>query len=169
MKKTFGTLLILFSIAIFGQVVHKTIIFKQNVTGFLKRAADANTIDLAQGELDKAINYLEANHLTTGYTSILWQTPDEDIDFWYRNLVASRDELISLKTDSPLERTNVLIKLRETLLDHGKKLKVTVPRGLSVYPNNGAYALGMSCGIVAGLTGLVMITYNEEEEKKHRT
>lgn len=43
---------------------------KQNVSGFLKRAADANTIELANQELTKALDYLEANNLTSGYTSI---------------------------------------------------------------------------------------------------
>ena len=39
-----------------------------SMTGYLKRAADANTIILANEEFSKAISYLESNNLTSGYT-----------------------------------------------------------------------------------------------------
>lgn len=117
MKTLLSILLILASIGIFGTRISKKVVFEQNVKGYLKRAGDANTIELANVELTKALDYLEANNLTSGYTSILWKTPDEDIDFWYRNLKASQRELQTLNSESPLERTNVLMKLRETLLD----------------------------------------------------
>ena len=160
--------MIVISILIFGMRISKGIELKQNVTGYLKRAADANTINLAEEELSKAIGYLESNDLTSGYTSILWKTPDEDIEFWYRNLKASQVELQNLNSESALEKTNVLIKLRETLVDQGQKTKVTVPRGLSVYPNNKLWALLMTIAIVAGSFG-IMIPVSEAEKKKKNT
>jgi len=48
---------------IFGFRISKNIEFKQNVSGYLKRAADANTIALANQELTKVIDYLEANNI----------------------------------------------------------------------------------------------------------
>lgn len=168
MKNSIGIVLILISILIFGMRISKGIELKQNVTGYLKRAADANTIALAEEELSKAIGYLESNDLTSGYTSILWKTPDEDIEFWYKNLKASQVELQNLNSESALERTNVLIKLRETLVDQGQKTKVTVPRGLSVYPNNKLWALLMIIAIVAGFFG-IMIPVSEAEKKKKKT
>ena len=109
----------------------------------LKRAADSNTIPMAEQELTTAIAYLDANHVTTGYTSILYQSPSEDIGFWYGNLTASLARLKSVPADaSLLEQSNLLLKLRETLLDHGKDGEsVTSPEGLSIYPDNSAFNL----------------------------
>ncbi len=42
--------------------------------------------------------------MTSGYTSILWQTPDEDIGFWYTNLKASQQELQNLQSNNALEK-----------------------------------------------------------------
>ena len=156
MKNLLSIVLILVSIVLFGLRISKGIQFEQNVEGYLKRATDANTIELAEQELTKAIDYLEANDLTSGYTSILWKTPDEDIDYWYRNLKASQTELRNLKTDSALEQANVLIKLRETLVDVGESTKVNVPDGMSVYPNNALWAILTFIGFIAGSAGLLI-------------
>jgi len=164
MKKLLSILLILVSIGIFGIRISKKVVFEQNVKGYLKRAGDANTIELATTELTRALDYLEANDLTSGYTSILWKTPDEDIDFWYRNLKASQRELQTLNSESPLEKTNVLMKLRETLLDVGESTKVTVPDGLAVYPNNWLWAVLISIAILAGFIG-IMIPFMEADKK----
>ena len=86
---------------------------QQDFTGHLKRASDANRIELAEQELGTAVKYLEDNNLTSGYTSILWQTPDEDIKFFYDNLKGAHEELKSIPdTVSLLESSNQLIKLR---------------------------------------------------------
>lgn len=119
----------------------KSISFNRNCSGYLERAANANTVEIAKKELNTAILYLEKNDLTEDYTSIFFTTPDEDIGFWYNNLKASHAELESLPKDATaLEMTNVLMKLRETLMGHGEKGSyVTVPDGLSRYPNNGIF------------------------------
>jgi hypothetical protein len=166
MKYAISVVLILISFAIFGVRIAKKIEFKQNVTGYLKRAADANTIPLAEEELTKVIVYLENNNLTTGYTSILWKTPDEDIDFWYRNLKASQHELQNLQSESALERTNVLMKLRETLMDSGERTSVTVPEGIAVYPNNKLWALLMLLALVSGFTGFVILVTALDKAQK---
>lgn len=167
MKNTINILLLLIAITIVGFRIMKGIEFKQNVKGYLKRAADANTIEIANEELTKVIDYLEANNLTSGYTSILYKTPDEDIGFWYRNLKASQNELQNLNSTSALEKTNVLMKLRETLVDSGKKARVTVPDGVTYYPNNLFWAvLGWTA---AGIVAYLFIFYGyklEEYEKK---
>jgi hypothetical protein len=166
MNKIINILLLLLFLGACGARIYKGILFKQNVTGYPKRAADANTIDLAQTELQRAIQYLEANQLTTGYTSILYRTPDEDIDFWYRNLKASEEELTTLQSTSALEKTNVLMKLRETLLDTGEKTRVTVPEGLAVYPNNGLWAILMTLALLGGFGAFINWTYQYEKAKK---
>ncbi len=161
MKNILSIVLILISLVIFGMRIAKSVEFKRNVSGLLKRAAAANTIQLADEELSKAIQYLEKNKMTSGYTSILYETPDEDIDFWYRNLKASQNELQTLNSDSALEKANVLIKLRETIIG---KSRVTVPDGLSVYPNNKFWAFLMSIAILAGFIG-IMIPVIESDRK----
>jgi hypothetical protein len=131
--------------------------FDRNVEGHLKRAADANTIELAEEELAGVIAYLEQTGMTTGYTSILWRTPDEDIGFWYRNLKASLDELRKApKEATQLENSNLLIKLRETLVDHGRSIEVTVPPGASIFPNNAVYSWWSIFGFVMGIIGVIV-------------
>lgn len=138
MKAFFVTFLIGVSLFIIGSAIVKSVHLKQDCTGYLQRAANANTVETAQVELKTAIDYLEANNLTTGYTSVWYRTPDEDIAFWYNNIKASYTELLSLPEQAtPLEKSNMLMKLRETLTDNGEGGSyVTVPGGLSRYPNN---------------------------------
>ena len=166
MKNMLSVILILISFTLFGIRISKKIELKQNVSGYLKRAADANTIELANEELVKVINYLEANNMTSGYTSILYKTPDDDIDFWYRNLKASQNELQNLNTESALEKTNVLIKLRETLLDTGKKTSVTIPRGLAVYPDNKLWAFLMSIATLSIFASLILLAIAADKKAK---
>ena len=151
MKAVLAIFLTLLSLSVFTVVTVKSIQLKQNCTGYLERAASANTVEEANVQLTKAIDYLEARELTTGYTSVLWRTPDEDIAFFYRNLKASQSELSKVdSTTTALERTNVLMKLRETLMDsYDGSDVITCPDGLSRYPNNTGW------GILMWLAGLI--------------
>ena len=137
----YGILLCLPAILWCGLRIYNRVVFEIHCEGHLKRAADANTVDIASKELADAIKYLETNKMTEGYTSVLWKTPSEDVGFWYQNLKSSHKELSKVTPQTvQLERTNVLMKLRETLLDHGDEGDhVTCPNGISVFPNNAAY------------------------------
>ena len=118
----------------------KCIQFDQQCGGFLKQAADANSVELAERQLDMVIDYIEKNGLTSGYTSVIYRTEDENIGYWYENLKTCQKELSQTKGNSTLENTNVLMKLRESLTDvseHGTVL--TIPSGISVYPNNAVF------------------------------
>ena len=127
------------------------------VAAHIKRAADANTVELAIQEMKTVVAYLEARGMTSSYTSVLYRTPDEDIGFWYQNLKASLGELEKITPETTqLERSNILIKLRETLLDHGQSVSVTQPSGISIYPNNVAYAWFGWLGLVAAIGGAVL-------------
>ena len=138
MKQFTIILLTILALAGTGAVIYQRIDFKQNCSGRLERAANANTVELAVKELDAAIKYAEANGYTTGYTSVIYRTPDEDVEYWYNNLCASRKELLNLSdSTSTLEKTNTLMKLRETLTDIDKYgTHVIYPDGLQFYPNN---------------------------------
>lgn len=143
MKLFIAFLLTILCLSIVGVRIEKSVSLDQNCTGYLKRAADANTVETAKEQLQKSIKYLEENNLTSGYTSVLWKTPDEDIEFWYKNLKASESELLKVDSStSSLEKTNLLMKLRETLLDNGEKGdNLTVPDGLSRYPSNAIWGV----------------------------
>lgn len=131
--------IILFLISLVAPVfsIVKSIQFDQECGGFLKQAADASSVELAERQLNLAINYIEKNNLTSGYTSILYKTEDENIGFWYENLKVCQKELAETKGNSTLENTNVLMKLRESLTDYSEKgTKLTIPEGIGRYPNN---------------------------------
>jgi len=135
------------------------ILFQIGCTDRLKRAADSNTIELAKEELTAAISYLEEMNFTKGYTkgytSVLYKTPDEDIGFWYKNLNSSLNELKNVNPEaSQLEKSNILLKLRETILDNSPNgISVTSPAGISKYPFNTFFALWgwLSCIVSAFL------------------
>lgn len=158
-KVLIGVLSLIFAFTIIGWSKILSIQMQRNCTGYLKRAADANTVETAKDQLHKAIAYLEENNLTKGYTSAIYNTPDEDIAFWFNNLKSSEQELdkvINSKTSSSTETSNVLMKLRETLIDNGEKGDhLTVPDGLSRFPNNLvwgifrilAYGVVIICGL----------------------
>lgn len=141
-----------------GIRIVSSIQFNRGCEGYLKRAADANNVELAVKQLEIALEYIENNRLTTGYTSVLYQTPDEDVGFWYANLKISLDELKKVDLNATqLEKSNLLIKLRETLLDQGSdKTSVTIPEGISIYPKNVAMAwFGWISSILAVIMSIV--------------
>lgn len=153
MKLFVAIILTIISLGISTTVIVKSISFNQNCGGYLKRAADANTIEMAQTELKRTLDYLEENNITKGYTSVMWRTPDEDIEFWYNNIKTSYVELEGLSdTTTSLEKSNILIKLRETLMDSGESgSHITVPEGISRFPNN------LMWGILMWVAVLIMI------------
>jgi hypothetical protein len=109
----------------------------------LKRAADANTISLEKQELQTAVKYLEDNKLTEGSTKMIFDYPRYELGFFYANLRASLTELDTISPQaSQLEKSNVLLKLRETLIDHGSYGdSVTCPEGITVFPHQWFYLL----------------------------
>ena len=120
----------------------KSVQFDFDCKAYLKRAADANTVELAKGELGKAIEYIEDNKLTEGVISIFLENPANDLGFWYQNIKSAYEELDNLgENSSALEKTNVLMKLRESLTDSsdGDSTSVITPEGITVYPNNVIY------------------------------
>jgi hypothetical protein len=133
------------------------VVYDINCGDYLKRAADANTIEIAKTQLDIAISYMKENKLTNGYTSILYKGPSEDIGFWYTNIISSREELNKVEDKTTqLEKTNILMKLRETLLDNSQGGQcVTEPQGISVYPHNMLFAISFLFSTILTLLGMV--------------
>jgi hypothetical protein len=155
LRRIGAVLLILPIMALTGWRVGVTLEYGRSIEGRLKRAADANTVEMAERELQAALTVMEARGMTSGYSSVFYQTPDDDIGYWHNNLKTSLEELEALPQDaSPLEKSNMLLKLRETILDHDSDGEsVTAPSGISVFPHNKLYALLcilFSCMAVGG-------------------
>jgi hypothetical protein len=119
------------------------IVFRKEIGGYMENAAAANTIELATKEMEKVMAAIDTKKYPPGFTSSLYNTPDEDVGFWVTNMRSSLEELKQIKSDAAsLEKSNVLIKLRETLTEKEKdKSSVRVPDGISVYPHNTLFAL----------------------------
>lgn len=151
MKKFFIIISIVVALIMPAIIVVKHIQFSQDCSGYLKQAADANSVELAIDRLNIAIDYIEENNLTSGYTSVIYKTEDENVGFWYKNIVTCRDELISCVNGSQFEQTNTLMKVRESLIDNGERGDtLTVPSGISRYPNNLGYAIFLIMGFILG-------------------
>ena len=117
--------------------------YDREVSGHLKRAADANQIALAITEVEDALKGMDERGLDCGkakecYTSVLYTTPDEDIGFWRTNIKQTLGDLEAVPADANhLVVSNTLMKVRETLLDSGEAGDhVTDPDGVSLYPSN---------------------------------
>ena len=141
-----------------GSRVYRDVIFERQVTGRIKRAADANSVKLAKQELEAVLKFLDLGNVKEGYTSILYTTPDEDVTFWYNNLLTCYQQLKDLSVDTKQsEQDMVLMKLRQTLLDHdGGKEVVTQPKGISIFPNNTVWAFWGIFGSLLGIVGAIL-------------
>ena len=158
MKKYAKTFLIIsiISTLLFGSWatvrIVKSVQFNFDCQAYLKRAANANTIELAKTELGKAIEYVESNNLTKGVVSVFLKNPANDIGFWYQNMKLAYEELDALpENTSSLEKTNVLMKLRESLTDNDSTgaTSVITPSGITIYPNNMMYFVWSMFSIIA--------------------
>lgn len=153
-----GVLIILGAIVPVISLV-KSVKFDQQCGGYLKQAADANTVELALDRVNIALNYIEANKLTDGYTSVLWKTEDDNVGYWYANIKACQAELTdAIDAESQLEKSNVLMKVRESLTDNGEKgTKLTFPDGISRYPNNLLFGILNWLSVVLLVIGLSIV------------
>lgn len=144
----------------------RSVQFDTHCTQYIKRAADANTVETAKEELAKAISYAEENNLTKGIVSIFLHQPKNDIGYWYKNMTEAYAELENLSEDATsLEKSNVLMKLRETLTDEQESgVSITIPNGISIYPSNVSYFWwGLLSSIFClGLWIMVSVTWIED-------
>jgi hypothetical protein len=145
-----------------GIRIYNGIMFNLDCGGYIKNAADANTIELAKEQLCKALEYVEYHNLTSGNTGIIFHAPTNDVSFWYRNLKSAYVSLCQVPPNATeLEKSNQLIKLRETLLDHDKDGDtITSPGGISIYPHNVIFCIW---GLLSGamLVVLCVVLYVE--------
>ena len=167
MRLTGSILLFLSTISLIGLITFssiRSIQFEQNCKGYLKHAADANTISIAEKELSTALEFIEMQKLDTGSTHAFYPTPACDLDFWYQNLQAAQHELATFpKNADPLTRSNQLMKLRETLVDQGKKgPRVTLPPNITYYPHQTSFRVMTLLSLMACALGFVTFASSYE-------
>lgn len=140
--------------------------FEIGCAQYIKRAADANTVETAKEELSKAISYAEKNNLTEGVASIFLHQPRNDVGYWYKNMKESYFELENLSENATsLEKTNVLMKLRETLTDDQESgVIVTLPDGISIYPYNFLYFLWGLLSFISCFVLWIMVYVNYQTD-----
>lgn len=148
MKKVFLIFMaIIFAIMpfiVWGHTIISSIQFDANCGDYLKLAADANDIAIAEKHLTAGITYLENNNLTSGHTKIIVYKPKNDIGMWYENLKTAQVQLQEMQTTeyTELEESNMLMKLRETILNNDGML--THPDGISI-ANNYTLLFWLNC------------------------
>ncbi len=145
------TILISLSIVLFvsclGYGTYKAIVFDTQCKEYLSLAANANSIELAKTNLDKAIQYIEQNQLTSGNTAFFIKGPSTDLTSWYANLKACQKEVwaMDVKKGTVLEETNLLMKLRESLMSEGL---IIIPENIILYPDQLQYMIVLSCSML---------------------
>lgn len=157
-RKFFLVVAILFTVLLVGFVtarVYKSVSFYVDCSSHINKATYANDVETAKNELIKAIDYIEKKNLTEGNTSLFFKNTRNDIGILYGTLKSVHKELESFSENATqLEKSNFLIGIREILL------KVRIPNGISIYPNNDFYAFWFLVSIL-GTVLYYKIYYDE--------
>lgn len=133
---------------------YNSFIYNKECGYFITQAAKASTIEIAQSSLKTAVYYLDNHGLANGNTAPYFETPLEDLGFYYRNLKASLANLDSIKVNATsTDISNTLIKLHESL-------SMPVPPGIENYPNNLAYSLWLWISIILAFIQYVTLKKN---------
>jgi len=163
--RSLGILLIVIGIGICSIPIVRNIQFDIGCGGYLKSSADACTVDLAKGELDTAIKYLDEHKLNYGYSHLIIKNRQVDVGYWYSRLVAARNDLDTITGEaSNLEKSNMLMKLRETLCDEGERgTKVTLPPHIELFPYQWVICISavLSLFVITGGFFMVFISFND--------
>ena len=147
MKTILISLSIMLFVSCLGYGTYKAIVFDTQCKEYLSLAANANSIELARTNLDKAIQYIEQNQLTSGNTAFFIKGPSTDLTSWYANLKACQKEVwaMDVKKGTVLEETNLLMKLRESLMSEGL---IIIPENIALYPNQLLYTIVLGCSML---------------------
>lgn len=109
--------------------------FEVACSRYIERATRTNNVEKAIDNLDIALEFIEENGYTKGNTSIFIEDPDNDIQYWYENVLGTRNELEQVVASSAEEQSNVLMKAKETLTYADDNGSARIPFGIEFYPN----------------------------------
>jgi hypothetical protein len=158
-----GLGMVLLGALLLAAPISSNLSFSWNCEEYLKRAADSASPEKCGEELDKAIEYAKDNNLTKGNTGIFFKTPSCDIKFWFENLEKAREALKEVEPTggeskaTAMEKSNVLMRVRETLLDSANKgVEVTLPPRIELYPHVLMLSVLFWVGLIIGLLGIIV-------------
>lgn len=107
--------------------------FYKGCRSHIEEAKKLNDLDLSISELDKAIDFLEKEKLTNGYTSVFDPDSDDNLERLYRDLKKSRHLLSSRELMSEKN-------LKEFLKDNAYyRIEFPISQGIEIYPYNKLY------------------------------
>ena len=158
----FVTLAVIFTLSSLAWLVMRCytgVQFSINCEAYIKRAAVASTIDAAQEELGKAINYIEKNNLTEGIVSIFLKNPKNDIGYWYNTLNNTYKQLMEFPRDATqLEKSNFMMRVNESIEG------LSTPEGIEIYPHNVLYLWWAIISIIGAFVFIcILILFIEME------
>lgn len=131
----------------------KGVQFNKDCADYLLQTGYADSPELALCRLDTVIEYIEAHNLTKGYTSILRETEDENIESWYKRIIVCRDSIESCLYTCQLGETNVLKRVWNIRTDR----RLIAPRGIYLYPNNKAWFVARLISYLMIIIGIFWI------------
>lgn len=148
--KTFTFICILLTIITIGCCTSDRINYVQECGSYINQINNANDPELALKNINIAIKYLEDNDITHGYTSAIYKTEGDNIEFFYKNLLSCRKNIQdfinkymnngnNVIDDSVIGKQYAWQMIKEKYFDElGFKGE---PLGISRYPHNTAYMI----------------------------
>ena len=101
---------------------------------YIDRVSETSDVSTARVELKKAIDYIERKRLTFGIVSIAFNSPKNDLEFWYKSLKNIYDELDDFPANSTItEKSIFMVMIHETISN------LSFPSGIELYPYNVVY------------------------------
>ena len=118
-RRILFTIFGIITIMCIASAIISTIYFRVKCETPLRKAALAETLPEAKVNLDKAIQFVEQNQLTTGYSSLFFKEDEYNITKWYAMLKSAQSELNILDVNGydKVEELDALIVLLIKLTD----------------------------------------------------
>ena len=142
-RRALFTLFGIIAVMCIASAIISTIFFRIKCETPLRKAALAETLPEAKVNLDKAIQFVEQNWLTTGYSSLFFKDDEYNITKWYATLKSAQSEIdiLYVKGYDQVEELDALIALLIKLTDIPENKQcvflndiVFVPTGLQFVP-----------------------------------
>lgn len=136
--------------------------FDNNATYYIDGASKAKDIKSACEQINIANDYLVNNGLTSGYTSIISRTPDEDLFVFYQD-IDKKMKYFCLTKDYT-DESYIILYQKYVDMREMKPHDISVPPGISIYPYNLLYLIWMFVSIVMAIISIIgIVTFIDEK------
>jgi len=135
--------------------IGRSLRFDWNCGEHLMRAARASTVEIAIEELESALRWLKANHMTRGHTSLIIPTPLEDVGQWYRNLNAELRTLRQIDPATQQHECALALQRVRNVVTRDDEEALNLPSGIENFPHNWGFAIFNLAGVLGVVVGFV--------------